>query len=234
MDNLRPYLSIIATLDPHPGIMTDFYRAYALFAERHESTELVVVNGFGPLHAAIPPAPALCDTTSIRMANSPLPGQGNAFLHGASIAKGNILVSIDPDMHGNINDIFTMLACHQRGDQLVYTRRRHRHDAGIARRAASRLFNVCLSLVTRTRIHDFNSPMFLITRDALNVLLPLQLSAEAYKFHAYYLNRSRFSQVDIDVSCVLKKKSNYDLRTLLRLFFARLSLACRYRNFPES
>lgn len=233
MDNLRPNLSIITTLDPRTGIMEDLYRAYLLFAERHEATELVVVNGFGPLHVALPPSPTLCDTATIRMATSPLAGQGNAFLHGASIAKGEILVSIDPDMHGNINDIATMLACHQRGDRLVYTRRRHRHDAGIARRAASRLFNVCLSLVTGTRIHDFNSPMFLISRDALNALLPLQLSAEAYKFHAYYLNRSRFSQVDIDVSCVLKKKSNYDFRTLLRLFFARLSLACRYRNFPE-
>lgn len=233
MDNTRPRLSIITTLDPRPGTMAAFHRDFLLFAESNGSIELVVVNGFGPLHDAIPPASIFRDTANIRMANSPLPGQGNAFLHGASIAKGEILVSIDPDMHGNIHDISTLLACHQRGDQLVYTRRRHRHDAGLARRAASHLFNICLSLVTGTRVHDFNSPMFLISRDALNVLLPLRLPAEAYKFHAYYLNHTRFSQIDIDVSGVLKKKSNYEFRTLLRLFFARLSLACRYRNFPE-
>lgn len=213
--------------------MPCFMRQFRQFANNSSfPVELIVVNGMATAHADASNliSPGSEDTHII---NSPTPDQGSAILYGIKHAKGELVLSIDPDMHGNINDIATMLACHQRGDRLVYTRRRHRHDAGIARRAASRLFNVCLSLVTGTRIHDFNSPMFLISRDALNALLPLQLSAEAYKFHAYYLNRSRFSQVDIDVSCVLKKKSNYDFRTLLRLFFARLSLACRYRNFPE-
>lgn len=213
--------------------MPCFIHQFRQFANKASfPVELIIVNG---MPTALADASSLISPGSedTHIINSPTPDQGSAILYGIKHAKGKLVLSIDPDMHGNINDIATMLACHQRGDRLVYTRRRHRHDAGIARRTASRLFNVCLSLATGTRINDFNSPMFLISRDALNVLLPLQLSAEAYKFHAYYLNRSRFSQVDIDVSCVLKKKSNYDFRTLLRLFFARLSLACRYRNFPE-
>lgn len=227
------HLSIVTTLDPYPGVMPCFIHQFRQFANKASfPVELIIVNG---MPTALADASSLISPGSedTHIINSPTPDQGSAILYGIKHAKGKLVLSIDPDMHGNINDIATMLACHQRGDRLVYTRRRHRHDAGIARRTASRLFNVCLSLATGTRINDFNSPMFLISRDALNVLLPLQLSAEAYKFHAYYLNRSRFSQVDIDVSCVLKKKSNYDFRTLLRLFFARLSLACRYRNFPE-
>lgn len=231
MSEPTPQLSIITTLDPRPGIMAAFYHDFSCFSAKSPLlVELVIVNGLKQLLDTQHLYPPQEDKT-VRLTTSPHADQGSAFLHGASLARGKILISIDPDMPKNIKDIPALLKRHDEGAQLVFTRRIRRNDASLLRRQASYLFNFLLRIITGENIGDFNSPMFLIERSAFNKLLSLKLSVEEYKFHAYYLNRENFSQMDIEVSGTQKYKSNYDFRTLLRLFFARLGLALKYRKF---
>lgn len=227
-------LSIIATYDPFPGVMDGFLRAVVDFsAEAPCDVEVIIVNGFSNVSFS----GDACDADErlrVRWISSvPGEGQSHAILHGITLSRGHVVISIDPDMYRNVPDIQVMLDCYKNGCQVVFTRRVARRDVGLFRICASHLFSAILGVITGVRIRDFNSPMFLVSREVVNELVPLGLPVEAYKFCLYFMYKDRFSQVDItDKAGHVKKRSHYGYLTLLVLFVRRIRESLRYRRFP--
>lgn len=234
MDGSQVYLSIVATFDPSPGVMASFYdevMSYAVSAPFF--MELIVVNGFAGKQDDADYSPVDKEGLMIRIVSVPSgQGQGGAILHGIALAKGDIIVSIDPDMYHNVGDIAHMLACHQKGSQVVFSRRVSRVDIGYVRSFFSWVFNLVLRGITGSGIKDFNSPFFLISKEVVIALLRLNVPVEAYKFCMYFFYKDKFSQIEIASERLLfKAKSNYSYASLIKLFFIRLKISSHYSRF---
>jgi len=233
MVNTQGLLSIIVTFDPFPGVMDNFLRAISDFSsENPYNIEVIVVNGFTNI-SLINDVSYDNEKLKVRFVPSaPGEGQSSAILHGIALSGGSVVLSIDPDMYMNIPYIHVMLDRYGQGSQVVFTRRVMRRDIGLFRLFSSHFFSLILSLITGSRIKDFNSPMFLVSREVVNALVPLGLPAETYKFRMYFTYKDHFSQVDIagDAGSLIKK-SHYNYVALVRLFFIRIRESLQYNRY---
>ncbi|MDO8469254.1 MAG: glycosyltransferase family 2 protein [Candidatus Peribacter sp.] len=82
--------------------------------------------------------------------------KGGALAVGFREARGDIVVTMDGDLQNDPADLPLLLKALEDGADLALGLRRERADS-LSKRLASALFNLCMSLAFRRRLHDANT-----------------------------------------------------------------------------
>ena len=224
-------LAIVTTVHPCAGTMQAFLAAAAAWAATQPGeVELILVDDLGAgaelAAQARPPLPGLRvlrDRQGI--------GQYRAMLHGIAQVQGKCVVTLDPDMAGNLADIEQLLARHAQGYELVLTWRVQRHDTPWPRRLASQLLNRLTRSIAGIPLHDINSPMRLFSPAAAQALLEMQEDHETFSLQMYRRFADRVAEVAIHVAAPAHtRKSSYRPVLLLGLFLRQLRAAWQFRR----
>lgn len=147
--------------------------------------------------------------------------QLKAILWALPEANGDVVVVIDPDMFENIKDIPRFITSSESGNDVVYGRRIKRKGTPLWRRILSSIYNLTTRIITGIPIHDFNSPMVLLSKSAVATITNIPAHEKSARLHLLDKMRKRLSEIDITVCCPLHKPSNYTLFPLIRTGFIR-------------
>lgn len=227
---MNPQLSIVTTCHPNSDVMEAFISAIDYFAsQRKLSTELIIVNNFLSNDAASLFFEFGSFVTAKILVSEREKGQTGSMIQGLMHARSDQVLSIDPDMVSSLDAVDKMLTLLNKGFVVVLARRKLHHRVGW-RAISSYVFNVLMSFALGFRVHDLNSPMFLVRKSVINSLSVLSLPMEAYKLRLFMDYRQNLIEMPVrDISSRLGISSTYHFSALLALFFKRLWLAIRLR-----
>lgn len=198
----------------------------AMRMRREGGVELIIVDDL----LVLPPgfvvhewAPGL----SIKVVRSGGGGQLNSIMQALPIASGEAILSIDPDMSGNLDDFDQFIELHESGCRLVYAVRVSRSDVSMLRVFISKIYNRLARAIFLLPAKDINTPMLLISAD----IVPFILSYDGRHGHAKiffpYVLGAQFSEVEISVVSE-PKKSSY---SYVSLFFLMISHCIDFSRF---
>jgi len=227
---MKTSLSIVVTYNPDANIMKSFYEEVARFSNQRETLiELIVVNNLCPENEILD-CHFFGEYITIKKLSSNIEaGQAGSIILGFMQACSDLILSIDPDMVSSLNAIDHMLEFADQGYQVVVARRSLR-DRPIWRAVSTYFFNIFASFVLGFRVHDLNSPMFLVRKRVVSELSTLELPSEAYKLKLFIDYRARMAEIPVrDYSSKTSAVSTYRLDTLSSLFIKRLWLALKLR-----
>ena len=148
-------------------------------------------------------------------------GQHLAVLAGFERARGQVVVTIDADLQNPPEEIPALLACIERGHDVVGGYRAQRHD-GWFRRGASRLANRLRERTTSLRMRDHGCMLRAYRREIVETILQ---SGETITFIPALaaLYASRPTEVEVAHAPRASGRSKYDLYRLIRLHFDLLT-----------
>ena len=227
---MNTQLSIVTTCHPNPEVMSAFNTAVKCFADdRKLPVELIIVID------SLSSDTASCSfefgkyvATRLLVSDGER-GQTGSMIQGLVQARSDRVLSIDPDMASSFYAIDEMLALLKNGYHVVVARRELRYRAGW-RAASTYLFNALVSLVLGFRVHDLNSPMFLVGSSVIRQLSSLSLPLEAYKLRLFMDYRSGLIETPVrDISSRVGIASTYRIGMLCSLFIKRLWVALKLR-----
>lgn len=97
--------------------------------------------------------------------------KGGALAVGFRMARGDILITMDGDLQNDPADLPLLLRALEQGADLALGRRKERADS-LAKRLASALFNLFMSLAFRHRLYDANTGLKALRRETA-LIVPL-------------------------------------------------------------
>lgn len=225
-----PYqLSIVTTVDAQKEICTDFAQKLALYTNHQKLfTQLIFVDDLHALTQKI--TPNNNEFLDIEIITPPIrQGQFKAILLGLQKTSANIILVIDPDMSQNINDISLFMEKIHTGSHIVFGRRVKRLDTTAIRKSLSNLFNFFVKYISKIKVNDINTPMIMLSRNAVDALNNIPPQIGAHKIYLCYLFKKNIDEISIIVyRHPLKKKSNYTFIMLIIVLFESLFQIYQY------
>lgn len=222
--HLSTRLSVVTTADRHLAHNEALIeRLHTLAITLGHDIELIIVDDLKVLSGNATPIPPRSSPLEVSVIQPELRlGQLHAMLQGIAQAKGDVIITIDPDMHDNVPDITRLLDLHYTGMEVIYTWRTDRMDTPRPRRYLSRLYNWLLRTLFGVLLHDINTPMTLLSRRAVEALLATPGDVGLHKLYLYHLFSQSFTEMPISVGRSVIKPSNYSYLSLIRLGFYQL------------
>lgn len=229
--NKRPELSIVTTVSPSWGETENF-----LLALSQQSSlinfEVILVDDLGKGGQG---CKEICYPETLEVYSIETGGVGHlaATLLGINVAHGDNIISIDPDMVGNIPDISRFLAESRNGALLVYGVRVFRGDVSRFRFWFSRFYNRLLQFFLRSPVRDINVPMLLVDREIVQQILSYNGEFGCLKLYIPDYLDDKFSEIEIEVLCDNKKRSAYSFFALALLFYTQLKQVIKYYRYSR-
>lgn len=223
-------ITIITTASPSSVEMEIFFRAVNDFrVSRGLEVELIIVDDLRLLSRNVS-FPDWLSSLHIKVIRPSARGQLGAGIQALGHASGSSIITIDPDMYRNLDDIDLFLSRQASGSDLVYGARVSRNDVSPARIRLSRAFNFCTRTLFRVPVRDINTPMLLVSSNIVPDILRYNGSSGLAKVYFPYILGARFSEVEIDVVSA-PKKSAYSYRSLLFFMFSQVAGLFRFLRF---
>lgn len=222
------YISIVVTVSPSASEMRRFL--LGLESQTYfDNFEVVLVDDLGVIKDKNDVF-TLPNSLDVRVVETGGVGHLKATVLGFKESRGDVVVSIDPDMEKNIADIPRFLLEKDLGARLIYGVRIFRGDVSVLRFFCSRLYNMMLQIFFCSPVRDINVPMILVSRDLIGDIL--MYNGEFGYLKLFMPNKlgSKFSEVEIEVVCDKKERSAYSLFSLLALLFSQLKEIFIYRR----
>lgn len=157
-------------------------------------------------------------------------GQLAAGVNALRKASGDVVITLDPDMYGNLKDISRFLKRYEAGYVLVYGRRVFRSDVSVVRKLASNAYNLLVRCVFFVSVKDVNTPMLLVAREIMPTIVSYRGENGLAKAYFPFLFSDRFCLVDIEVR-VQSGNSSYDYFSLLVLAFRQIIELGKFLRF---
>jgi glycosyltransferase involved in cell wall biosynthesis len=123
-------------------------------------------------------------------------GKSAAYTAGFDVATGDIIITLDADLQDDPAEIPKLLQALEEGNDLVIGRKQDRLSNEPTKTIPSRIFNLLLRLMFRTKLHDSNSG-FRIMRRA--VASNLELYGDQYRFIPQLAFMKGFRIIEIPV-----------------------------------
>jgi undecaprenyl-phosphate 4-deoxy-4-formamido-L-arabinose transferase len=144
-------------------------------------------------------------------------GQHMAIMAGFSLARGNVMVTLDADLQNPPEEIPRMVRCVDEGHDVVGTVRKNRQDS-LFRVTASRLVNRLTNRLTGLSLHDYGCMLRAYRRDVIDII---NESAETTTFIPALAQKFAINPVEIEVAHSEREQgqSKYSLFRLVRLNF---------------
>ncbi|MFH1750938.1 MAG: glycosyltransferase family 2 protein [Candidatus Micrarchaeota archaeon] len=144
-------------------------------------------------------------------------GQTSAFDAGFSMAKGDVVVTMDGDLQNDPADIPLLLREIAKGYDVVSGWRHERKDAAISKKLPSLFSNWLARYLTGLELHDFGCSLKAYRRETLR---DLRLFGEMHRFIPAILYTKGFKISEIKVSHLPRKfgKTKYNFTRLLKGF----------------
>jgi glycosyltransferase involved in cell wall biosynthesis len=122
-------------------------------------------------------------------------GEAAALAIGASHARGEVLLTLDPYLHVALEELPKLLAPLADGTDLVCAWRYPRHEQGLSR-LASDAFNAAARWLTKVPVHDLNCRTRAMRRE---VLQELPLYGDLHRFIPIFAARRGFTWREIQL-----------------------------------
>jgi undecaprenyl-phosphate 4-deoxy-4-formamido-L-arabinose transferase len=144
-------------------------------------------------------------------------GQHMAIMAGFASSRGNIVITLDADLQNPPEEIPRLVACIDRGHDVVGTIRRQRRDT-FFRVTASHAVNALTNKITGLSLHDYGCMLRAYRRDIVDIIND---SAEATVFIPALAQKFAANPIEIEVDHEERKqgRSKYNLLRLIRLNF---------------
>lgn len=155
--------------------------------------------------------------------------KGGALLIGFREARGEICITLDGDLQNDPADLPLLLKALEEGADLAIGWRKKRADS-FAKRLASSLFNVGMSLVFRSSLHDANTGFKALGRETA---LSIPLTRGLFRFLPFILARRGLKIVEIPVHHRPRRSGRTKFRCLGRILsLGKLPQALRAASTP--
>jgi glycosyltransferase involved in cell wall biosynthesis len=222
-------ISIITTSSPLPGELEAFMATLEAYRQQgRRDVELLVVDDLRILDAVPPGFPP----ERVKILRPAVRGQLDAGIAALAEAKGELVITMDPDMCENVADIDRFVAEHAAGSLLIYGRRISRSDVSSLRQGLSRFYNALLQQLFDLPVHDINTPMLMVSRRIITDILAYDGHGGLVKLYFPYRLGRDFSELDIRVSGVAKT-SSYSYASLLLFMLKQLAAVWRFQRFRQ-
>lgn len=228
-------LSVIITADPFPGVVERFIDRLSDFigTEKYD-LELLIVDSLMSINRQR--AEEIKDDNlpfSVRILD---PGrerqdQLQAILWTMEQASGAAIIAMDPDMHENISNLPLFLDAFKEGKKIVYAWRKKRYGVPLWRRTLSNLYNIFAKTITNLPLHDFNSPMALFSRDAIQVMASRPSHEVSPRLYALTKMKKEVAEIPVVVYEVEGKPSSYSFTRLIKTGLKRQNEVLHYAAY---
>lgn len=159
-------------------------------------------------------------------------GKATALSAGFSVARGDVVLTIDADLQDDPAEIPRLLAKLDEGYDLVSGWKCTRRDP-LPRRIFSRVYNAVTAIVTGVRLHDMNCGLKVYRAE---VLRNVQLYGDMHRFIPVLAHHLGYRTAELPVNHRERAfgQSRYGLERYTRGFFDLLTVAYlgRYRYRP--
>ncbi len=160
-------------------------------------------------------------------------GQTPAIMAGFEYAKGAYIITMDGDLQNDPKDIPTMITKLENNYDLVCGWRKNRKDNYLLRIAPSILANKLISLVLKTRIHDYGCTLKAYKND---VVKNMSLYGEMHRFIPAIAawNGARICELPVNHRLREHEKSKYGFNRVTRVSLDLLLMVflSEYRTKP--
>ncbi len=155
--------------------------------------------------------------------------KGGALAVGFREARGDIVITMDGDLQNDPADLPRLLHALENGADLALGRREQRADS-MGKRAASFLFNGCMSLLFRRRLHDANTGFKALRRETV---LSVPLTRGLFRLFPFILAQRGLTIVEVPVHHRPRANGRSRFKTGRRLLsLLRLPQALRAAQKP--
>lgn len=227
-------VSIVITSDSDPEVVRLFLDAVKKISNFPDALmlQVVVVDDLGVLDEGFCSG-YRCSFDLVLLGSGNRHGQLAALVKGVSRADGEVVVTMDPDMHRNVADIERFIAEYKRGYHLVFAWRVRRRGVSGTRIALTAVFNAMARIIGGMTLRDFNTSMILLSRQAVEMLETMP--AEACSARLYMLHRMAgdVTEVQIETEELPGRKSTYSRYGRILIFFERLMEVIRFRIYKH-
>ena len=226
-------VSIVITSDADPEVIRLFLDAVKGLSTRYSlRLQLVVVDDLGVMDGC------LCSDYGssfdlVLMGGGDRHGQLEALVKGVASADGEVVVTMDPDMHRNVADIERFVAEYQRGCHLVFAWRVRRRGVSGIRIALTAVFNTMARFIGGVALHDFNTSMILLSREAVDMLKIMPKEAFSERLYLVHMLEGEVAEVPIETAEIPGRKSTYSRSGRLLIFMERLMEVIRFRIYKH-
>lgn len=160
-------------------------------------------------------------------------GQLTALVKGVARADGEVVVTMDSDMHRNVADIERFVAEYLRGFHLVFAWRVFRKGVSGIRIALTAVFNFMARLIGGVSLHDFNTSMILLSREAVDMLKTMPEEAFSARLYLVHMLGGAVTEVQIETAELPGRKSTYSRSSRLLIFVERFLEVIRFRIYKH-
>jgi len=194
---LSPVLSlIIPVFNEAPNLWPLYREINEVLARLHQAAEILIIDD-----ASTDRTPEVI--RELKSADPRIRGfrlqansdKGGALAVGFAEARGEIFITLDGDLQNDPADIPLLLAALEQGADLAIGWRKKRADS-LMKRLSSCLFNCCVSVVFRKRLHDANTGLKAIHRE---VALSVPLADGLFRFFPFVLARRGLTVAEVPV-----------------------------------
>lgn len=232
----NPVLSIVTTTDPVAGHLPGLLDALSgLSFQLREAVEVVIVDDLRQWEKNPPPNQDDYPDLNIQAIPCKIQeGQINAIMKGISSAKGQLIMTIDPDLHPCVTEIPDMMKLIDDNIWIVHAIRKNRQDASMYRIAGSKLANYCVSRISRLGIQDIGSPITLFKASVIN-LDTIQTPKQEInpRLLCYSRYRKHLTVYRLQKGGINKTKSHYSPYRIIMLALKLVADALKVRSLQE-
>lgn len=144
--------------------------------QQYSDAEVIVVNDGSTDNTAV-----VAEAAGARVVHHPYSkGNGAAIKSGARAATGDVIVFMDADGQHNPEDIPLLLACLDKGHDMVVGARQNGSQASVGRGLANGLYNKLATYMTGHRIEDLTSGFRAVRADKFREFLYLLPNGFSY------------------------------------------------------
>lgn len=153
-----------------------------------------------------------------------------ALFEAAFSVRSGVVVTMDPDMAANIQDLPVFYGKIEEGKQLIFSVRKQREDVGMLRSLGSLFFNGLLRFVFKVPVKDANTPMIMFCSSLSSMFKEFPAAAGYPKFYYPYVLGDKFCELPIVVHSK-PKRSSYSWTLLFLLGLQQLKQAYQFSRF---
>lgn len=227
-------LTVVCTCPYSETELINFVRELASFATTSNEfiVRLLLVDNLGvsqvysknviSVLSALPFAVKLETTLGVK--------QFYAMFETAFKVSSGVVVTMDPDMAVNIQDLPLFYKKIDEGKQLVFSVRKQREDVGAFRSLGSQFFNGLLRRVFNVPVRDVNTPMIMFCSSLSSMFQEFPEAAGHPKFYYPYVLGDKFCELPIVVHSK-PKRSSYSWTLLFLLGLQQLKQAYQFTRF---
>lgn len=156
-----------------------------------------------------------------------------AVLGEVLAAEFSVAVTLDPDMHGNLEDIPVFYKEVLKGKKLIFGCRINRSDVSYLRFVFSRSFNFIIKKLFNLPVSDLNTPMIMISSDFRSKIIESLTFGLEPKIYLPYTYAHLFSEIPIRVITTKKSRSSYSWFSLSKQALKQFFIAYRFFKYTK-